>query len=97
MGELSITVTIANRPYKVTIETEEEEKVRKAVKIVNDRINEYSNLYAFKDKQDLLAMVSLQYAKGVVDYEIRESIEKKKSIGRLLEIDELITDYLSKE
>ena len=97
MGELSITVNIADRPYKLRIDPVEEENVRKAVKIVNDKIKDYSTAYDYKDRQDLLAMVALQYATGVVDYEIRESVEKKKDIDRLVDIDKLLTETLSKD
>jgi cell division protein ZapA len=61
MSEFSITVSIADRNYKLTIEKEEEETVRKASKLIDEKVKEYARSYAFKDRQDLLAMVALQY------------------------------------
>ena len=57
MEELTITVNIADRPYRLKIKREEEEIIRKAVKEIEHRIKEYSEHFAFNDKQDLMAMV----------------------------------------
>ncbi len=62
MEELTITVYIADRPYRLKIKTEEEEFVRRAVDAINEQIREYSAKYAFNDRQDLLAMTALHYA-----------------------------------
>jgi len=61
MNELTITVKIAERPYKMTVRAEEEEVIRKAARLINEKITEYANTYAFNDNQDLLAMVSLWF------------------------------------
>ena len=62
MDELTITVKIADRPYKMTVKAEEEEVIRKAARLINEKITEYANTYAFNDNQDLLAMVSLWFS-----------------------------------
>ena len=61
MSEFSISITVADRPYKLVVEKEQEELFRNAAKLIDKRIKEYSGSYAFKDKQDLLAMVTLEY------------------------------------
>jgi cell division protein ZapA len=61
MSEFSISITVAGRPYKLVVEKEQEELFRNAAKLIDKRIKEYSSSYAFKDKQDLLAMVALEY------------------------------------
>jgi cell division protein ZapA len=61
MSEFSISITVADRPYKLVVEKEQEELFRNAAKLIDKRIKEYSSSYAFKDKQDLLAMVALEY------------------------------------
>jgi cell division protein ZapA len=60
MSEFSISLTVAGRPYKLVVEKEQEEMFRNAAKLIDKRIKEYSVSYAFKDKQDLLAMVALE-------------------------------------
>lgn len=63
MGELlSVKVSIANRTYPLRITKEEEDKVLQAAQSVNKCIKEFEDNYAVKDKQDLLAMCSLQFA-----------------------------------
>ncbi|MEI6764858.1 MAG: cell division protein ZapA [Bacteroidota bacterium] len=69
MSEFSITVSIADRNYKLTIEKEEEETVRKASKLIDEKVKEYARSYAFKDRQDLLAMVALQYTTSSLNLE----------------------------
>ena len=62
MAELSIKISIANRVYPLKINSEEEEAIRKAVKLIGDKLKEYEENYSVKDKQDLLAMCALQFA-----------------------------------
>ena len=64
MNELSISLPIADRSYRLAIDKEHEELFRKAAKLIDKRIKDYSGSYAYKDKQDLLAMVALEYATG---------------------------------
>ena len=61
MSDLSIKINIANRVYPLTIKREEEERIRRTAKMINDRIKQYENDYAVKDKQDLLAMCALEF------------------------------------
>ena len=51
MEELTITVNIADRPYRLKIKREEEEIIRKAVREIDARIKEYSEHFSFNDKQ----------------------------------------------
>ncbi|MCX6269999.1 MAG: cell division protein ZapA, partial [Bacteroidetes bacterium] len=67
--ELSISVLIADRPYRLTIGKNEEEIVKKAVAVIEQKIREYSGNYAFKDRQDLLAMVALQFTTSYLNAE----------------------------
>lgn len=58
MTELSIRLKIGDREYPMKVSADDEEKVRKAGKIINERIREYRNRFGINDKQDLLAMVA---------------------------------------
>ena len=62
MNELTISVTIADRPYRLTIKSEEEETIRKAANEINTKIKFYAEHFAYNDRQDLLAMVTLEKA-----------------------------------
>ncbi len=94
MDELTISVTIADRPYRLTIKKEEEETIRKAAKLINEKIKDYSENYAFNDKQDLLAMVSLQYANTSLNLEKQNKNTDNRFAERLLEINKVLSDNL---
>jgi cell division protein ZapA len=61
MDDLTITVKIAGRAYKLIIQRDEEESVREAAKRVDEQIKTYASNYN-SDKQDILAMVALHFA-----------------------------------
>jgi cell division protein ZapA (FtsZ GTPase activity inhibitor) len=65
---LSINVTIADRRYPMKIHRHEEEKIRKAVKVLNERILQYQQRFKVKDQQDLLAMTALQFVIQNIDW-----------------------------
>jgi cell division protein ZapA len=90
MEEISITVRIADRQYKLTIEKEEEEIFRKATKLLAEKLMEYAQNYAFKDKQDLLALVALQYTTSSLKFEEQASYKDNELIVRLSEINNVL-------
>jgi cell division protein ZapA (FtsZ GTPase activity inhibitor) len=59
--KLSIRVNIADRYYPLKVERENEEKIRKAARMINEKVLQYKQRYSDKDVQDFLAMASLQY------------------------------------
>jgi cell division protein ZapA (FtsZ GTPase activity inhibitor) len=91
-----ISVIIADRPYRLRIGSEEEEQVlRQAGELINSKMHEYASNFAFRDKQDLLAMVALQYAVDVV--KSAESADLKAEMSKkLTDMEKLLDDYLNK-
>lgn len=59
--KLSIRVNVADRYYPLKIEREDEEKIRKAARMINEKVLQYKQRYTDKDIQDFLAMAALQY------------------------------------
>ena len=96
MEEFSISVNVADRTYKLTIEKQEEEIVRKAAKLINEKIKEFSTNYAFKDKQDLLAMIALQYTSSTLNYEQSKDYTNTLLKDKLIELDGLLDKHLKK-
>ncbi len=94
MSELTISVTIAERPYRLTIQRDEEEVIRKATDEINKKIKEYSNNFAFNDIQDLIAMVILEFATKVVNFEGDLKGDETKTINKLVDINKLLIDSL---
>jgi cell division protein ZapA len=95
--KLSIKVSIAGRIYPVTIERSEEENVRKAVKAINEKVSDYEKNFEIKDRQDLLAMASLNFASKSVELEHNSHKDEKSILERLEKADKLISAELVKE
>ncbi len=96
MNNLSIKVTIGNRVYPLTIRREEEELIRKAVRMVNDNIKELEHNYAVRDKQDLLAMTALFYANKTLSEEKAQGEDSTSlSSEDLQKVHERLDTYLS--
>ena len=96
MGEISIKINIADRVYPLKINVEEEEVVRRAAKLINDRIKEYQENYAVKDKQDLLSMCVLHYATSTLKAEKKASNEDTEVAERVYNLDALLADFFEK-
>ena len=60
-NNITITVWLGGRSYRIRIKPEEESAVRKAVKLADGKINEMRTQYAGKDDQDFMAMTLLSY------------------------------------
>jgi len=62
---IPITVWLSGRSYRIRIKPQEEESVRKAVKMADEKVLEMRRNYAGKDDQDFLAMSLLTYAADI--------------------------------
>lgn len=67
--KLSIKVNIAERYYPLRIVREEEEKIRKAARLINEKILQYKQRYTDKDTQDFVAMAALQFVIQYIELE----------------------------
>ena len=59
MSELSIKIRVADRDYPMRVSPEDEERLRLAGRLLNERLKEFREQYGIQDKQDLLAMIAL--------------------------------------
>ena len=97
MGEISIKITIADRVYPLKVNMEEEEIIRRAAKLINDRIKEYQENYAVRDKQDLLSMCVLHYATSSLKADQKFSVEDTEVTEKVYQLDYLLTEFFSKQ
>ena len=74
--KLSIRVNVADRYYPLKIEGEDEEKIRRAAKMINEKVLQYKQRYIDKDVQDFLAMAALQFVIKYIEREDTEDSEK---------------------
>ena len=94
MKEQIISVNIGDRPYRLAVGNEDEEQLfREARKLIDERIKQYANNFAYKDNQDLLAMVALQLAVDSLNYNNQVNYYRELK-ERLQNIDKTLTDIL---
>jgi len=91
--ELSINININGRIYPLKIDRRQEEKYRKAAKMINDIVLEYKKKYVNQDAQDFLAMTAFQFV--LKNLEIEEKADETPLLEELRLLDEQLSDYLS--
>ena len=96
MGEISIKINIADRVYPLKVNMEEEEIIRRAAKLINDRIREYQENYAVRDKQDLLSMAVLHYATSALKAEQKVAVEDSDVADKVYQLDQMLSGFFPK-
>jgi len=93
--KLSIKVNVADRYYPLKIERNDEEKIRKAARLINEKVLQYKQRYLDKDVQDFLAMAALQFVTRVIEMENKFDISPLEQ--QLQELNEELEAYLKRE
>lgn len=91
---LSIKVSVAGRVYPLSIERDEEENVRRAVKLINEKVSEFEASFNIKDKQDLLAMTALNFVPLYLEAKDAARKNENEIITRLQKLDNLISQEI---
>jgi len=88
---VNINVLIAERLYPLKVTQSDEEKVRSAVKLVNEKIKEYQALYDGKDKQDYMAMCLLNFA--VEQENLQKELQQNDRLmeEKIIELEEVLS------
>lgn len=94
MEKLKINVTIADRTYPLYVGREEEEGIREAVKRINEQVTKYAEHIAYKDKQDLLAMVALQFTSDLIKKASIEQDELELVLNNISDITTIMTSMV---
>ena len=93
--KLSIRVNLAERYYPLKIDREDEEKIRRAARMINEKVLQYKQKYADKDTQDFMAMAALQFVIKIIESE--EKTEVTPLEERVNEVVNELREYLTKE
>ncbi|KAF2518510.1 cell division protein ZapA [Flavobacterium salilacus subsp. salilacus] len=94
--KLKIKISIADRVYPLTVDPSQEEGLRSASKKIDVMIKQFEENYAVRDKQDVLAMCALQFAAQTEQKQINTAESLEKAVNRLKEMDEKLSEILSK-
>jgi cell division protein ZapA len=92
---IPISAVIGDRSYRIKIQPDDEEVVRKTLKMINEKILEFRTLFAGKDMQDYIAMVIIWFATEQLAQQAagQEMEEMEEGLGRI----EKLLDNLLKE
>jgi cell division protein ZapA len=90
--KLSIRVNVADRYYPLKVERDDEEKIRRAARLINEKVLQYKQRYTDKDIQDFLAMAALQFVIKLSDEE--EKLSKDYLPDALKELTQKIETVL---
>ncbi len=93
--KLSIRVNVADRYYPLKIDRSDEEKIRKAAKLINEKVLQYKQRYSDKDVQDFLAMAALQYVIQVIEND--STADTSSVLEEIQELDNQLDDFLKRE
>ena len=95
MDELSATVTILGRNYKLKINSREEQYLRKAANLIEQQARDYGKRYGHQDGQDLLAMVSLTQITNLIKMQDNQSFHNSGLESRLNDLNQLLDRHIA--
>jgi len=88
---MTINIKIAERFYPLKVDREDdEERIRKAGRIIEDRLLQYKQRYSDRDVQDFLAIAALQFAVKTIELDTKasstEQADRLKQLNDQLDI-----------
>lgn len=95
MGELSIKIRIGDREYPMRIDSAEEEKIRIAGKLVNEKLRQFKEQFGIDDKRDLLAMTTFDSIVNMLKGNEQIDTQQKNILDRLSSIDQMLSNALA--
>lgn len=93
--KLSININIADRLYPLRIDRKEEENIRKAAKIINDKVVQYKQKYPSKDIQDCLSMATLQFV--IQKFDSEKQVEYSPIVEEMERLNDYLAEIIEKE
>jgi cell division protein ZapA len=91
MEELSIRIKIADREYPMKVKPQDEEKIRQAGRLLNERITAYKNQFGIDDKQDLLAMVAFDSLVEKMTAEEKQHIFEQALLEKINHLNQVVS------
>lgn len=73
------------------VRDDEEERIRKAAKLINEKLKQYRERFGIDDKQDLLAMVAFDSMVEKMRIEERTGQADEAIQEKIIELSQLIT------
>jgi len=93
--DFRIHIKIDGRAYPLNINRVDEERYRRAAKIVNETIAEFRKLFQGNDQQDIMAMTAFQVALNFTKEQERH--DYSQFIDDIKDLNDDITDFLKEK
>ncbi len=90
-SDISIKINIGDRVYPLKISAREEEYVRKAAKLLNEKMGFFNSNFSVKDKVDGLAMAALEFAVDSLN-KSNENIQYKQQTLDFSPVEDQLTE-----
>ncbi|MEO9473939.1 MAG: cell division protein ZapA [Cyclobacteriaceae bacterium] len=94
MTELSIKLKIGNREYPMKVKAEDEERIRRAGKMINEKIRSYKDQFGIDDHQDLLAMAAFDFLTEKMKKEENIESTDEVALNQVRSISQMITEAI---
>lgn len=94
MEELSIKIKIGDREYPMKVKRSEEERIRMAGKLINEKLRSYREQFGIEDKQDLLAMVAFDCLIDKMAVEETHEAADKTVFEKVTQLNNLISQSI---
>ena len=94
MAELSIKIRIGNREYPMKVKAEDEERIRRAGKLLNEKIKSLKDQFGIDDAQDLAAMVAFDCIVEKLREEETSETTNEFAMREITRLNQLISDSL---
>jgi cell division protein ZapA (FtsZ GTPase activity inhibitor) len=96
MSDPILKISIADREYPLNVRSGQEALMIKAADLINTRLKDYASHYNITDKQDLLAMCSLEMTTKYFESVNRNKAEEPDELEqKLKEMEQFISQYLA--
>jgi cell division protein ZapA len=92
---ININVNICDRPYRLKVKPAEEEYVRHAAKVINEKVKDLQSQYTAKDKQDYLAMSALMFMVEKLSAKADFVIKDSALMDRVSDLDSRLDQVLA--
>ncbi len=94
METLSIRLKIGDIEYPMKVKVQDEAKIRRAGKLINEKIKRYREEFGLDDKQDLLAMVAFDSMMEALELNETSAEGSEKVKATIQEINAQLTSIL---
>lgn len=94
MEELSIKIRIADREYPMKVNRRDEERVRTAGRLINEKLKSYREQYGIDDKQDLIAMVAFAFLVDKMEAEETHQVVDQAVFEKVKQLNHLVSQSI---